>query len=87
VFGRADGSPFGRTTILRMLDRTAKTADLCTTRKTVSVHLLRHSFASQAVLAGVPIRVVQAWLGHSEINQTMRYSHLSPDSHQGKFSS
>jgi len=30
------------------------------------------------VSAGVPIRQVQAWLGHSTITMTMRYSHLAP---------
>jgi integrase len=29
---------------------------------------------------GVPLRVVQALLGHSTIQATMRYAHLSPDS-------
>jgi len=41
-------------------------------------HALRHSFASQLVMAGVDIRTVQALLGHASINQTMRYSHLAP---------
>jgi integrase len=39
---------------------------------------LRHSFASQLVSAGVPLRQVQDWLGHSTITMTMRYSHLAP---------
>lgn len=38
----------------------------------------RHSFASQLVSAGVPIRQVQDWLGHSSITMTMRYAHLAP---------
>lgn len=41
-------------------------------------HDLRHSFASQLVLAGVPLGQVQAWLGHSTIAMTMRYAHLAP---------
>ena len=43
-------------------------------------HDLRHSFASQLVIAGVPLRQVQDWLGHSTIAMTMRYSHLAPGS-------
>jgi len=42
-------------------------------------HDLRHSFASQAVASGVPLNVVQAWLGHSTVAMTMRYSHLAPN--------
>jgi integrase len=40
---------------------------------------LRHSFGSQAVTAGVPLNVVQQWMGHSTITMTMRYAHLAPD--------
>jgi len=41
-------------------------------------HDLRHSFASQAAMAGVPLPRIQQWLGHSTITMTMRYAHLSP---------
>ena len=33
---------------------------------------------SQLVMGGTPLRQVQEWLGHSTIQMTMRYSHLSP---------
>lgn len=45
----------------------------------ISFHGLRHTFASHAVMAGVPLEVVQKWLGHSDIRQTMRYAHLAAD--------
>jgi integrase len=42
-------------------------------------HDLRHTFASRLVMAGVDIRTAQELLGHKNIAQTMRYSHLSAD--------
>jgi len=41
-------------------------------------HCLRHTCASRLVQRGVPILVVQEWLGHKTIQMTMRYSHLCP---------
>ena len=43
-------------------------------------HDMRHSFASNLVSSGVPIRQVQEWLGHSTMTMTMRYAHLAPGS-------
>jgi integrase len=42
----------------------------------VRLHDLRHSWASDAVSAGVPLYVVGKALGHTQPNTTARYSHL-----------
>lgn len=44
------------------------------------VHSLRHTCASRLVMAGVDIRRVRDWMGHSSIQTTMRYAHLAPQS-------
>jgi integrase len=42
-------------------------------------HTLRHTYASWLVMRGVPLRVVQQYLGHASIVHTERYAHLAPD--------
>lgn len=41
-------------------------------------HALRHTCCSRLVQKGVPLKVVQEWMGHKVIETTMRYAHLAP---------
>ncbi len=45
----------------------------------IRIHDLRHSFASQFVMASGSIYVLQRLLGHSTVEMTQRYAHLSPE--------
>jgi integrase len=74
VFCNPDGSPL---TLWQLHDRFQFVCRRAGLRR-IRWHDMRHSFASQLVIAGVPIRQVQEWLGHQSITMTMRL--LTPGS-------
>ena len=47
----------------------------------VSVHTLRHAYATHLLEAGVNLRVIQKYMGHSSLETTMVYLHLT---HKGE---
>jgi integrase/recombinase XerD len=51
-------------------------------KKRITTHTLRHSYATHLLEAGVNIRRIQQYLGHSSLNSTMIYLHLTTQGHQ-----
>ena len=43
----------------------------------VRLHDLRHTYASQAAMQGIPLPVVARLLGHAQVQMTLRYAHVS----------
>lgn len=66
--------PVTRRTIATACVRASQSAGLM---KHVTPHTLRHSFAAHLLEAGVDIRTIQRWLGHSQLRTTSLYTHIS----------
>jgi len=72
---RADGTPWNRNGHLYRLHRACNSVGIS---PVVGLHDLRRTFASHAIMGGVPIHVVSKQLGHAKLETTERsYMHLS----------
>jgi integrase/recombinase XerD len=49
--------------------------------KSVSVQSLRHAYATHLLEAGVNLRLIQAYLGHTSPTTTARYTHVTAQAH------
>jgi integrase/recombinase XerD len=75
---QADG-PMERSSVQGALRRVVRQLGF---RKAISIHTLRHSYASHLLEAGVNLRLIQQYLGHSSLQTTMVYLHLTTASHE-----
>ena len=52
-------------------------ADAAGIKKAVTLHALRHSFATHLLDRGTDIRITQALLGHNKLDTTARYTRVA----------
>jgi site-specific recombinase XerD len=72
--GRKPGTPMTTRQLSRLFRETAEAAG---TKKGVTLHTLRHSFATHLLEDNTHIRTLQALLGHAKLETTARYAHVA----------
>jgi len=82
VFTSERGTPFTTAGFARMIERAAEAAKL---NIKAHPHMLRHACGFKLANDGVDTRALQAYLGHRNIQHTVRYSELAPDRFKGFF--
>lgn len=70
--------PFNQHSVNREWDAARELVGLDIDKEFVP-HALRHTCATNLVKRGVPLAVVQRWLGHKTIAVTMRYAHVGDE--------
>lgn len=74
LFLSKKGKPLDRITVWKIVKHWAKKAGI---KRKISPHTFRHSFATHLLDNGADLRVIQEFLGHSNIKTTDRYTHIS----------
>ena len=68
------GKPMTTRQLMRLFHEAIDAAGI---RKNVTLHVLRHSFATHLLERGTDIRIIQALLGHAKLDATARYTRVA----------
>lgn len=80
VFCHPDtGHPYDASKLRRRFKAAVERAGV----REVRFHDLRHSYGTAMAGAGAPLRSLMEWMGHADLQTTLRYADYSPDQAQG----
>lgn len=78
--GEKEGEPYSPSALVKVLKEAAQKAGI---KRSVNLHMLRHSFATHLLEQGTDLKTIQELMGHESIKTTSIYLHVS-NAHKAK---